>query len=84
MTKARVRVEAKKLPPNASRQDREYQLVRLLRIFKRMCNEYGIPAAYKEHEFFVRKCDKRRRKRMAKKAAARQEGTDKIQEGDNV
>lgn len=72
-SKVRVRVEAKKLPLSASRQDRERGLSQLLRIFKRKCNEYGIMHSLKEHEFFQRKCDLRRRKRDAKLAMARQE-----------
>jgi ribosomal protein S21 len=74
MKKARVRVEAKRLSPNASRQERLDSIQKLLRIFKRVCNDYGIMHAYKEHEFFVRECDKRRRKKMAKKIAILQEG----------
>jgi ribosomal protein S21 len=83
MNKTRVRVEAKRLPQNATRQEREYNLVKLLRIFKRACNDYGVMHSFKEHEFFVRKCDVRRRKRIAKLAASRQEfTTDQQQYGD--
>jgi ribosomal protein S21 len=64
-----VRVEAKRLPPNASRNDRDRSLQTLLKILKRACNEYGIPNILKEKEFFQRPCDIRRRKREAKKRA---------------
>ena len=72
-----VRVEAKRLPPNASRQERDVNLQRLLRIFKRMCNEAGVMHSLKEHEFFQRKCDIRRRKDSLRKMAARQEFKEK-------
>jgi ribosomal protein S21 len=62
MSKVRVRVEVKKLPISVA-----------LRILKKKCTEYGIPHELKEHEFFVRKCDKRRRKRMHRLMMARQE-----------
>jgi ribosomal protein S21 len=63
----RVRVEAKKLPPNPTRQEREKSCIQLQRAFKRACNEYGIMHSIKEHEFFIRKTDKNRRKKMLKK-----------------
>jgi len=62
--KANVRVEAKRLPSNASKAERDKALTTLLRILKRACNEYGVSASLKEREFFVRKCDIRRRKRQ--------------------
>lgn len=71
MGRALVRVEAKKFMGNASRQEQARQLVQLLRIFKRQCNEYGISHKFKEKEFFQRPCDVRRRKRLAAQMTAR-------------
>lgn len=71
MSVARVRVEARRLPMNPTRQEREKSLGILLRIFKRACNEYGIPHILKEKQSFIRKTDKNRRKRMMKKLAAK-------------
>lgn len=65
-----VRIEAKRLPQGASRADRERASQTLLRVFKRACNEAGIMHDYKEHEFFIRKTDKLRRKRMIKARGA--------------
>ncbi len=64
--RANVRVEARRLPPNASRADRDRSLMQLLRIFKRACNEYGIMHELKEREYFVRKTDIKRRKKQMK------------------
>lgn len=63
----RVRVEAKRLPPNATRQEREKSAQQLLRVFKRACNEYGVMHMYKEHEFYIRPGDKKRRAKAARK-----------------
>lgn len=71
MSVARVRVEAKRLSPNPSRQEREKSCVSLLRALKRACDDYGINHAYKEHQYFIRKTDKRRQKESLKKYAAR-------------
>ena len=65
-----VRIEAKRLPPGANRGDRERSTQILLRIFKRACNEAGIMHDFKEHEFFIRPTDKRRRKRMIRARGA--------------
>jgi ribosomal protein S21 len=65
----RVRVEAKRLPMNSTRQERERSCTSLLRAFKRACNEYGIMPTLKEHEHFVRNTDKKRRKKMMKQIA---------------
>jgi ribosomal protein S21 len=69
-----VRVEAKRLPFNASKAERDRAAVTLLRIFKRACNEAGVMSTFKEHEFFIRPTDVKRRKRMNKiRGAARAE-----------
>jgi len=79
--KVRVRVEAKRLPMNASRQERDIHIQRLLRVLKRACNEYGVQQSLKEHEFYQRPCDIRRRKKALRLMAARQEFTEKETEG---
>lgn len=67
--KVRVRVEVnfKRVPYNASSDDRKFatdQAVRLMRLaFKRRCEDYGIKHAFKEHEYFESKPRKDRRKR---------------------
>lgn len=74
MNKTRVRVEMKKLPLNASRQERERSVAILLRIFKKMCENYGIQQECREREFFQRPCDVRRRKRQQAQLMARTDG----------
>jgi ribosomal protein S21 len=64
-----VRVEARRLPLGAGRQERDKAIQSLLRALKRACNDAGVTQAYRDHEFFVRPCDIRRRKRMAKQRA---------------
>lgn len=71
MRKPRVRVEAKKLSFNAGRDERMKNIAGLQRIFKRICGDYGILHSYKEHEFFIRKTDKKRRARAQAKLIAR-------------
>ena len=73
---ARVRVEARKMYPGA----RQGSIFQLYRNFKRACEDYGIMHEFKEHQFFVRKCDKRRRKKMQKKMMARQEFKEEVPE----
>lgn len=68
--KPNVRIEAKRLSPNASRAERDRSLTTLLRIFKRACNEAGIMHSLKEHEYFIRKTDIKRRKKMIKARGA--------------
>lgn len=82
MRKSRVRVEAKKMPHNATRQDRERSFVQLMRIFKRKCNEYGILNSLKKYEFFERKTDVRRRKEKARQMTARQKGVPEKENSD--
>lgn len=50
-----VRVEVK----SNSRSDQQ----NLMRRFKRACNEAGIMHLIKEHQYYEKPCDKRRRKR---------------------
>lgn len=57
-SKARVRIDLKK---------GAYVNDVILRKFKKMCEDYKINQIYKEHEFFVRECDKRRRKKQKRK-----------------
>ena len=69
MRKARVRLEVKRLPSSARKEDHMRNLTIMQRIFRRMCNDYGINQEYRDHEFFIRESDKRRRKKMAKRHA---------------
>ena len=64
-----VRIEARRLPPNASKSERDRAVQSLLRTLKRACSEAGVTHELKEHEFFTRKCDIRRRKRVMKARA---------------
>jgi ribosomal protein S21 len=59
----RVRVEARRLPPYASDDDRYREGLMLQKRFKRACNEFGISHMIKEKEYFIRPCDKRRQKK---------------------
>jgi ribosomal protein S21 len=82
-----VRIEAKRLPPGATKSDRDRSTQILLRIFKRACNEAGIMHDFKEHEFFIRPTDKKRRKAMIKARGAQEamnpESKDKDKEKNN-
>lgn len=71
MSKVRVRIESRRLSPTASRQERLDNIDRMLKILKKACDDYGIPSAYKDHQYFIRKCDRRRWKRLAAKSARR-------------
>lgn len=79
----RVRVEAKRLPPNPTRQERERSCVQLLRSFKRACNEYGIMHSVREHEFFIRKTDKKRHKKMIKRQGQLMADLQKLEKDDD-
>lgn len=50
-----VRVEA--------RPDRRFDIVNLLRRFKRACNEFGVTHEFKRHEYYEKPCEKRNRRR---------------------
>lgn len=60
--KVNVRVEAK-WHPHASESDKQRIGYSLAKAFKRACNEAGIMHAYKEHEYYVKPSEKRRRKK---------------------
>lgn len=66
MSKCRVRLEAKRFSLQSNRQ----HILIMLRTFKKMCSEY-FQRELKDREYFQRKCDIRRRKRMQKKLMAR-------------
>ena len=60
-----VRVEAK-WPPHASDSDKQRIGYGLAKTFKRVCNEAGVMHSFKEHEFYIKPSEKRRRKRKQK------------------
>lgn len=71
MGKALVRVEARRLPPYASQEDRDREGRSLINRFKRVCHENNILHQIKVHEYFVRPCDKRRQKKAQRMLAIR-------------
>lgn len=64
-----VRVEARKLPPNASLNERVKAVGNLYKALKKACNEVGVMQKLKEKEFYIRKTDIRRKKEMLRKLA---------------
>lgn len=62
----RVRVEAKKLPFNASYQEKEKEAEQLRKRFGRACYENNILHSIKKYASFIRPCDKRRMKKHKK------------------
>lgn len=61
--KARVRVEAKRLPHNAGPDERHRNFENMLRIFRRAVNEYGVLTEAKRREYYEKPSEQRRRKR---------------------
>lgn len=72
MRRATVRVEAKKLPHNASFEDRQRNFENLLRVFNRQVQDAGIMHLYKKYEFYEKPSDVERRKRRQRKLNAMQ------------
>ena len=66
---ARVRVEVTDLPASVQRGPREKVNVALVRAFKRACQDYGISHMMKEHEYYMSKGQKRRRRKLRAKLA---------------
>ena len=60
---ARVRVEAKKMPHNASEYERRKNFDNMFKAFKRAVEDYGVMPQCKEHEYYEKPSDKKRRKR---------------------
>lgn len=71
MSKVRVRVVAKRLSMNASESEKNLNFQKMMRVFHKACKTYGIIQDYKDHEFFNRKCDVERKRRLLSKAIAR-------------
>lgn len=65
--RARAELSFRNFPYNGSEQDKDqarWQAFKhMYETFKRKCKDYGIAAAYKEHEYFESKPAKDRRKR---------------------
>lgn len=80
MSKVRVRVEAKRISLNASKQEKEQNFQRLWRAFNKACKEYGVIQEYNEREYFTRKCDIRRKKKEMRLAVTR--GEIKVDDGE--
>lgn len=73
MSVARVRVVARNLHPNASREEKERNFKILFATFKRQVNDSGILTLYKERQAFESKKQKRRRKERAADLLRRRE-----------
>lgn len=76
MSKVLVRVEARRLAPYASQDDRDREAKSLLNRFKRVCHENNILHQIKIHEYFIRPCDRRRQKKSQKTLAIRRQAQD--------
>ena len=63
MSVTRVRVEARRLGPNASKEERDRNFKVLKTIFNRAVDSAGILTRYKECQSYESKGEKRRRKR---------------------
>lgn len=73
MGKALVRVEARRLPPYATQEDKDREGRSLINRFKRVCHENNILHQIKVHEYFIRPCDKRRQKKAQRLLAIRRQ-----------
>lgn len=71
MSKVRLRVEARRLPNNASHNEKMNNFARLLKNFKNAYEDEEIEKDYFDHDRFIRKTDKRRKARLLKKDNAR-------------
>jgi ribosomal protein S21 len=80
MRRPNVRVEARRHHLSGSHADRVRSTQQLLRILKRACNEAGVWHEFKEHEYFIRKTDKKRRKKMLRRRGAQLQETEKPRE----
>ena len=80
MSKARVRVEARPLHPNASKEDKERNFKIMFAIFKRAVDNSGILTRFKEKQFYESKGQKRRRKIKESALQRRKEVQTKIRE----
>lgn len=58
-----VKVEAKKLSPNANSSERQRNFDNMLRAFRRAVQDCGIAQQYNEHAYYEKPSDKKRRKR---------------------
>lgn len=65
-SKARVRVESRRMSYHATDDDKRREGFSLIKKFKRECQMYGILPAIKEKQCYVRPCDKRRQKKQKK------------------
>ena len=62
MSVTRVKVVAKSLHPNASKEERDRNFKILLSTFKKAVNDSGVLTKFKEKQVFESKGDRRRRK----------------------
>ena len=65
----RVRVTYDDLRPGELKQSRDKVLFALMRLFKKARQDYGIEHMIKEHEYFMSKGQKRRRRKLREKLA---------------
>lgn len=68
MRKANVRVEARDLPYNASREERERNFKGLMSAFRQACNKAGIMKQIKKKEYYESPSILARRKKREKEA----------------
>lgn len=68
MRKANVRVEARDLPYNPTREERDRNFRNLMSAFRQACNKAGIMKAIKKQEFYESKSQISRRKKREKEA----------------
>jgi len=68
MRKANVRVEARDLPFNASREERERNFKGLMSTFRQACNKAGIMKQIKKKEYYESPSILARRKKREKEA----------------
>jgi ribosomal protein S21 len=58
----RVRVEAN-YSSYGDEREKKNNLINLTKLFKRKCNNYGISHACKEHEFYIKPSEQRRKRK---------------------
>lgn len=73
-----VRVQIKRLGPDASKESKDRMLRESVKFFRRKVDELGIITQWKENQYFESKSEKRRRKQKMAALIRRKDRPDKF------
>lgn len=73
-----VRVEAKKISHNADQYEKKKNFEQMMKAFRNAVDEYGVKQAYKDHEFYEKPSEKKRRKEKQKVRQFEYEAKEKL------